>query len=170
VAAGNRRHEAFTEVQPGGVSSSENLFLGGRPCPVTGKAPGMTNANGEFGKPSTESKSTSTVGNLSHGSREIPASSASPMEADRSEKANRHTSDMHGAGKSDRSIVPEKPANNERGAALGGVGGGTGPDQGERPAIAPGPDSTPERGRFAVPTQVARIVRRTGSGAARIRS
>jgi hypothetical protein len=33
------------------------------------------------------------------------------MEADRSEKARCHTSDMHVAGESDSSIVPEKPAN-----------------------------------------------------------
>ncbi len=59
----------------------------------------------------TESKTTGTVGNFPHGSRETPATSASPMEADRSEKARGHKSDMHVAGESDSSIVPEKPAN-----------------------------------------------------------
>lgn len=34
------------------------------------------------------------------------------MEADRSEKARSHNSDMHVAGESDRPIVPQKPANN----------------------------------------------------------
>jgi hypothetical protein len=33
------------------------------------------------------------------------------MEADRSEKARGHNSDMHVAGESHSSIVPEKPAN-----------------------------------------------------------
>jgi hypothetical protein len=72
----------------------------------------MTNANGEFGVDPTESKTTGTVGNFSHGSRETPETSVSPMEADRSEKARSHKSDMHVAGESDRPIVPQKPANN----------------------------------------------------------
>jgi len=71
----------------------------------------MSNINGEFGMSPTESKTTSTVGNFSHGSRETPATSASSMEADRSEKARCHKSDMHVAGESDSSIVPKKPAN-----------------------------------------------------------
>ena len=61
----------------------------------------------------TESETTGTVGNFPHGSRETPATSASPMEADRSEKARCHKSDMHVAGESDSSIVPEKPANKD---------------------------------------------------------
>jgi RNA-directed DNA polymerase len=72
----------------------------------------MTNDNGEFEMTPTESETTGTVGNFSHGSRETPATSASPMEADRSEKARSHKSDMHAAGESDRPIVPKKPANN----------------------------------------------------------
>ena len=59
----------------------------------------------------TESKTTGTVGNLPHGSRETPVPSVSSMEADRSEKARGHNSDMHDAGESHSSIVPEKPAN-----------------------------------------------------------
>ena len=66
---------------------------------------------GEFDETPTESKTTGTVGNFPHGSRETPATSASPMEADRSEKARCHKSDMHVTGESDSSIVPEKPAN-----------------------------------------------------------
>jgi len=69
----------------------------------------------DHGKPDvspTESKTTSTVGNFSHGSRETPATSAAPMAADRSEKARCHKSDMHVAGESDRPVVPRKPANN----------------------------------------------------------
>lgn len=59
----------------------------------------------------TESKTTGTVGNFSRGSRETPVTSASSMEAERSEKARGHKSDMHGAGESHSSIVPKKPAN-----------------------------------------------------------
>ena len=71
----------------------------------------MSNDHGEFGVSPTESKTTGTAGNFSHGSRETPAISASPMEADRSEKARCHKSDRYVAGESDSSIVPWKPAN-----------------------------------------------------------
>jgi hypothetical protein len=71
----------------------------------------MTSENGEFAVTPTEPKTTGTAGNFSHGSRETPATSASPMESDRSEKARSHKSDMHVAGESDRLIVPKKPAN-----------------------------------------------------------
>ena len=60
----------------------------------------------------TESKTTRTVGNFPRGSRETPATSVS-QEADRSEKAKCHKSDMHVSGESDSSIVPKKPANND---------------------------------------------------------
>ena len=72
----------------------------------------MTNANGKSDMTPTESETTGTVGNLTHGSRETPLTSVSPMEADRSEKARCHHPDMHVSGESDSSIVPEKPANN----------------------------------------------------------
>ena len=71
----------------------------------------MSNANGKSDVTPTESKTTGTVENFSHGSRETPATSASPMEADRSEKARSHKSDAHVAGESDGSIVPGKRAN-----------------------------------------------------------
>ena len=71
----------------------------------------MSNVHGESDMTPTESKTTGTVGNFPHGSRETPATSASPMAADRSEKARGHKSDMHVAGESDSSIVPKKPAN-----------------------------------------------------------
>ena len=71
----------------------------------------MTSDQGEPGMTPTESKTTSTVGNPPHGSRETPVTSAAPMAADRSEKARRHKSDMHVAGESDSPIVPRKPAN-----------------------------------------------------------
>ncbi len=71
----------------------------------------MTNAYGKSVMIPTESETTCTVGNLSHGSRETPATSNSSMELERSEKARRHNPDMHVAGESDGSIVPEKLAN-----------------------------------------------------------
>ena len=53
----------------------------------------MSNDNGESDVAPTESGTIRTVGNLSHGSRETPATTASSMEAVRSEKARCHTSD-----------------------------------------------------------------------------
>ena len=114
---GDLHIEAFTEVQPGCVLSSAVFtalrasFCGGRPCPDKGKATIMTNVNGKSDMIPTESETTRTVGNFSHGSRETPATSSSPMELDRSEKARCQHPDMHVAGESDSSIVPEKPAN-----------------------------------------------------------
>jgi hypothetical protein len=75
----------------------------------------MSNNNGEFDVTPTESKTTGTVGHVSHGSRETQATSTSSMVADRSEKARGHKSDRHVAGESDSPIVPQKPANNDSG-------------------------------------------------------
>jgi hypothetical protein len=66
----------------------------------------MMNVNGKSNMIPTESETTRTVGNFSHGSRETPATSSSPMELDRSEKARCQHPDMHTAGESDSSIVP----------------------------------------------------------------
>ena len=71
----------------------------------------MSNDHGEFDEAPTESKTTGTVGNFPHGSRETPVTSVSSMEADRSEKARGHKSDMYVTGESHSSIVPKKPAN-----------------------------------------------------------
>src|SRR5713226_4683271 len=70
--------------------------------------------HGESDGTPTESKTTGTVGNFPHGSRETPETSASVMEAERSEKARCHNSDMHVTGESHSSIVPKKPANKGR--------------------------------------------------------
>lgn len=72
----------------------------------------MSNDYGKLGVAPTESKTTRTVGNLPHGSRETLAASVS-QGTDRSEKAKRHKSDAHAAGESDSFIVPKKPANND---------------------------------------------------------
>jgi RNA-directed DNA polymerase len=74
----------------------------------------MSNVKGKFDMTPTESKTTGTVGNFAHGSRETPATSVSCMEADRSEKARGHKSDMHVTGESHSSIIPRKPANKGR--------------------------------------------------------
>ena len=66
---------------------------------------------GEFDETPTESKTTGTVGNFPHGSRETPLTSVSFMGAERSEKARGHNPDMDVIGESDSSIVPKKPAN-----------------------------------------------------------
>mgnify|MGYP003445838334 CR=1 FL=1 len=79
-----------------------------------GKAIVMANVKGKFDTTPTESKTTGTVGNFPHGSRETPVTSASAMEADRSEKARGHKSDMDVTGESHSSIVPKKPANKGR--------------------------------------------------------
>ena len=74
----------------------------------------MSNVKGEFDTTPTESKTTGTVGNFAHGSRESPVTSVSSMEADRSEKARGHNPDMDVTGKSHSSIVPKRPANKGR--------------------------------------------------------
>lgn len=56
-------------------------------------------------------------GHSKHGNREIPESSAAQGAADRSEKDSSRTSDVHGSGKSDRPVVPTKPANKAEAAA-----------------------------------------------------
>jgi RNA-directed DNA polymerase len=71
----------------------------------------MSNVNGESDVSPTESEATRTVGNNPRGSWEIPETSLL-LEMDRSEKARCHNADMHGPGKSDSLVVPEKRANN----------------------------------------------------------
>ena len=96
----------------------------------------MSSDHGESDVAPTESKTTGTIGNFPHGSRETPATSVSLMEADRSEKARGHKSDMD----------------------VGcGVGGGKGTDEGEHRAVVTGADTGPETERETVGSQVARI-------------
>ena len=76
----------------------------------------MLSDDGEFDVAPTESETTGTVGNFSHGSRETPLTSVSSKGADRSEKARGHNADVHVSGESYSSIVPKKPAN--KGGAL----------------------------------------------------
>jgi hypothetical protein len=74
----------------------------------------MSSDSGESEVTPTESETTGTVGNFPHGSRETPVTSVSFMEADRSEKARGHNSDMDVTGESHSSIVPKKPVNKGR--------------------------------------------------------
>jgi len=71
-------------------------------------------SRGESDVTPTESETTGTVGNFPHGSRETPETSVFSMEADRSEKARGHNSDMDVTGESHSSIVPKKPVNKGR--------------------------------------------------------
>src|SRR3990170_6473482 len=107
-----------------------------------GKAIVMSNVNGESEMTPTESKTTGTVGNFPHGSRETPATSSSPMEADRSEKARCHKSDMHVVGESDGSIVPEKRAN-KTGTPVAEFVEERGPPEGNVTQYALVPDTVP---------------------------
>jgi len=86
------------------------FLCGGRPCPDKGKAILMSNEQGESDVSPTESETTRTVGNIPHGSWEIPESSTA-VDVDRSEKARCHNADMDDSGKSDSLVVPEKRAN-----------------------------------------------------------
>ena len=126
----------------------------------------MSSVDGEFDVAPTESETTSMAGNFPHGSREAPETSAAHA-ADRSEKARGHHTDAHVSGESDRfsifdcqfSIGQSAIENHQSkiaGAAVGGVCGGKGADQGERHAVATGPDTVPG-------FQVARTARRARS-------
>jgi hypothetical protein len=127
------------EVQPGGVSSPKRFFCGGRPCPVTGKATVMSSVQGEFDFTPTGSKTTSTVGNFPHGSREIPATSAAAMAADRPAQARCRTADTHVAGKPVELVLATTQANkrgsDSRGRSL--------PREGVRPRETHGPHAWP---------------------------
>jgi RNA-directed DNA polymerase len=73
-------------------------------------------ASGAHGEPlvdPAQSKTLSMRGNSSHGNREIPSSPATGGVSGRPEKATSRTSGMHGDGKSDGCIVPQKPPNQD---------------------------------------------------------
>jgi len=116
----------------------------------------MSNDQGEFDAAPTESKTTGTVGNFLHGSRETPVISDSSMEAERREGARPQF--RHARHRGVRQFHSTKEAGEQRPSAKAcGVGGGKGTDQGEHRAIATGPDTEPELRRETVGSQVARI-------------
>jgi len=120
----------------------------------------MSNVNGESDVSPTESETTCTDGNFLHGNWEIPETSLS-MEMDRSGKARCHNTGMHVSGKSDSLVVPEKRANKAGVVTVVPArrDGGKETDQGERLAVALGPDSEPG-------CQVAWAAGRTGDSTA----
>ena len=119
-----------------------------------------SNNKGESDINPTESETTCMVGSNPRGIWEIPETSLW-LEMDRSVKARCHNADMYVSGKSDSLVVPEKRAN------IAGVvtvvparrDGGKETDQGERLAVALGPDSEPG-------CQVAWAAGRTGDSTA----
>ena len=71
----------------------------------------MSNDEGEFDETPTESKTTGTVGNFPHGSRETPETSVF-FHGSGSVGEGARPQDRHGRhGESDSFIVPKKPAN-----------------------------------------------------------
>ncbi len=110
--------EALTGVHAGQVSSCE-IRQSGTPT-LLSEAEGNTVA-GDHGEPAAGPAQSQTLkegsafrrthGNSLHGNREAPRSSAEDGEpADRSEKAQRRSSDMHERGESDDRVVPEQTA------------------------------------------------------------
>ena len=114
----------------------------------------MTNVKGKSDMAPTESETTRTVGNFSHGSRETPVTSTSSMEVDRSEKARGHNPDMHVIGESDGSIVPEKRAN-KTGTPVAELVEERGPPKGKVVQYAFVPVSAPDNTNPSVRTSMA---------------
>jgi hypothetical protein len=111
ATGGTKRSQRYNRAVYG---APKTPLCGGRPYLDMGKAIVMSNDHGESDVAPTESKTTGTAGNIPHGSPETPVTSVSCREADRSEKARGHKSDMHVTGESHSSIVPKKPANKGR--------------------------------------------------------
>lgn len=105
--------EALTGAHAGQPSSCE-IMQSGVPTPLS-EAEGHTEI-GATGKPITDPAQSKTLrmrGNSLHGNREIPTLPVAGATG-RPEKATSRTSGMHGVGKSDDLIVPEKRANKGR--------------------------------------------------------
>jgi RNA-directed DNA polymerase len=110
--------EALTGAHAGQVSSCE-IRQSGTPTPLS-YAEGNT-IGGAHGEPPAGPAQSQTLkqgsalrsmhGNSLHGNRETPLPSADDgASADRSEKAESRSSDMHGGGESDGRVVPEQTA------------------------------------------------------------
>jgi RNA-directed DNA polymerase len=108
--AGN---EALTGAHAGQPSSCE-IRQSGVPTPLS-EAEGHTGI-GATGEPVADPAQSETLcmrGNSSHGNREIPTLPIADGAMGRPEKATSRTSGMHGDGKSDGCIVPQKPPNQD---------------------------------------------------------
>ena len=106
----------------------------------------MTNDNGEFGVNPTESETTGTVGNFSHGNRETPATFAASGSGSVGEGVMPYVRHVRYRGV--RQPHSTEEAGEQRRRRSRGVGGGKGAGQGERWAIATGPDSEPDSDGF----------------------
>jgi len=114
----------------------------------------MSHINGKSDVTPTESETTGTVGHVPHGSRETPATSASPNGSGSvGEGARPQVRPARRRGVRQLHRTAEAGEHRQR-SAVGGVGGGKGADQGARRAVATGPDTAPG-------LQVARTVGRT---------
>src|SRR5262245_30927361 len=105
--------EAVTGAHAGQPSSCE-IRQSGVPT-LLSEAEGNTGI-GVTGEPVADPAQSETLcmrGNSSRGNREIPSPPAADGATGRPEKASSRTSGMHGDGKSDGRIVPQKPSNND---------------------------------------------------------
>ena len=105
--------EALTGAHAGQPSSCE-IIQSGVPTPLS-EAEGHT-VIGATGKPIADPAQSKTLrmrGNSLHGNREIPTLPVADGATGRPEKATSRTSGMHGVGKSDGCIVPQKPPNKD---------------------------------------------------------
>src|SRR5262249_2341977 len=105
--------EALTGAHAGQPLSCE-IRQSGAPMLLC-EAEGHT-GSGVTGEPTSgpaQSKTLCMRGNSSHGNREIPSPPAADGATGRPEKATSRTSGMHGDGKSDGCIIPEKPPNKD---------------------------------------------------------
>jgi len=108
--------EALTGEDTGRVLSCENRDTG-VPTLLT-QAEGKT-GGGVSGEPPADpaqSETPCTCGHFMRGSREIPQTPVEDGATGRSEKATNQKSDVYICGKSDRPVVPKKPANKDKGA------------------------------------------------------
>ena len=105
--------EALTGAHAGQPSSCE-IFHSGVPT-LLSEAEGHTgiDATGEPISDPAQSQTLCMRGHSSHGNREIPTLPAADGATGRPEKATRRTSGMHGVGKSDGCIIPQKPPNKD---------------------------------------------------------
>jgi hypothetical protein len=105
--------EALTGAHAGQPSSCE-IIQSGAPT-LLSEAEGHTGIDAT-GKPisdPTQSKTLRMRGNSSHENREIPTLPVADGATGRPEKATSRTSCMHGVGKSDGCIIPQKPPNKD---------------------------------------------------------
>ena len=111
VTARKDRGEALTGVRAGRVLSRESNFLRGADAVRRSGRPHPKHRHREMRRDPARSQTPSMYGNTSRENREIPRAPAADDGAmGRTGKADGRTPVMHGLGKSDRPVVPEKSA------------------------------------------------------------